>query len=33
VGIINAMVRAELTWDQTDVARGLVGPRANPRAA
>jgi transposase len=28
VGIVNAMVREDLLWEQTDVARGCVGPRA-----
>ncbi len=33
VGIVNAMVREDLTWEQTDVARGRVGPRATTIAA
>ena len=33
LGIVNAMVREDLLWDQTDVARGLVGPRATAVAA
>lgn len=33
VGIVNAMVREELTWNQTNVVRGLVGPRTTTIAA
>jgi transposase len=33
IGIVNAMVREDLTWDQTNVAQGLVGPRTTTIAA